>query len=347
VSDHPYDRFLAALTAKGCGVRIGRPGQARARCPSHDDRVASLIVSHAVDRVLVKCHAGCKFRDVIQSIGWREADTFVGPRPTHRQPRQITATYDYLNFAGDLLAQKVRFHPKAFRWRRRDPRNPDRWTWNVRGASVGLYRAPDLIESPQVFVVEGEKAADRLAQLGVVATCGPNGASQWMAEWSVDLWRVGARTLIVLPDNDLPGRQHAERIAESVTSLATSDAIKVKLIELPGLVEGADVFDWLEGHVGLNDLLEIAARASWWQAGAKACERVAKRRRHEGESASIPREATNSSVRNAVTRNAVTRCTYFMGTWHDQIRISVEFELYRMLQRDTVACAAVELQRVK
>ena len=52
----------------------------------------------------------------------------------------------------------------------------------------------------------------------------------------------GNRILVVLPDNDEPGRRHAEKVAKSLWSKAAS----IKVLKLPGLPDKGDVSDWLD-----------------------------------------------------------------------------------------------------
>ena len=58
---------------------VKRTGQSKwlARCPSHDDRTASLAIRELDDgRVLVHCFAGCDVHEVIGSVGLRIEDLF-------------------------------------------------------------------------------------------------------------------------------------------------------------------------------------------------------------------------------------------------------------------------------
>ena len=66
-----------------------------------------------------------------------------------------------------------------------------------------------------MLVVEGEKSVTALTALGLVATCPPSGASLWTEAYSEDLWRAGANVVVVLPDNDQPGREHAKRVVQA------------------------------------------------------------------------------------------------------------------------------------
>ena len=89
-----------------------------------------------------------------------------------------------------------------------------------------------------VYIVEGEKAADALAGLGVVATCSPGGANKWRAEYGKPL--AGA-DVVILPDNDAPGRRHATAVAKALQGIANT----VRILALPGLPEKGDVADWI------------------------------------------------------------------------------------------------------
>ena len=77
------------------------------------------------------------------------------------------------------------------------------------------YRLPELAKAPgrEVFICEGEKRADAVAKLGYLATTASEGAGKWtpeLNEWFKD------RDVYVLPDNDEPGRHHAEQVASNL-----------------------------------------------------------------------------------------------------------------------------------
>jgi putative DNA primase/helicase len=49
-----------------------------ARCPSHDDRHASLSIGRGDDgRALVKCFAGCAFADIVAALRLHPSDLFA------------------------------------------------------------------------------------------------------------------------------------------------------------------------------------------------------------------------------------------------------------------------------
>jgi len=82
-----------------------------ARCPAHDDQRPSLAISKGNDgKVLLYCHAGCKYEDIIKSLNMDVMDT-------NKPNRRIIAEYNYTDEAGKLLFQKIRYEPKDFRCR--------------------------------------------------------------------------------------------------------------------------------------------------------------------------------------------------------------------------------------
>ena len=106
----------------------------------------------------------------------------------------------------------------------------------------------------RVFIVEGEKDVESLARLGIVATCNPGGAGKWRDAYADQL--AGAE-VVVLPDHDKAGRDHAEAVARSLAGKAA----RIRLLELPGLPDKGDVSDWFAqgGTVeAFNNLVEAA-----------------------------------------------------------------------------------------
>lgn len=277
--EHPFDRVVNALrdrgyaAGKGCYVRAVR---ARLRCPNHDDRNPSLVVTRGNDdRALLHCFGGCKVADILARLNLRMADLFRAPRERGLTTKPtIAATYDYYTREGTLIAQKVRLLPKAFRWRRPDPSGRREWLWGLDGLAPGLYRLPELIDCNQVYLCEGEKATDYLWSLGAPATCPPVGASKWDPAWSSDLVAAGCNALVILADHDASGEQHAERVAAAVYGLA----IPVTVVHLPGLQRGADVFDWLNGGHSLADLANVVLEAPYWSPESKEQQRLDRRR---------------------------------------------------------------------
>lgn len=298
-SDDPFELIIGRLRRAGCKVRLVGSDKARAQCPAHRDSRPSLGITRTPDRVLLNCFAGCKPADVVSSLGLRMADLFVRGGPA-REPSQIVAAYDYCDRNGELVAQKIRMNPKAFRWRRRHPTDPDKWIYDLNGVQPGLYRIHALIGIRLVFCLEGEKAADLFRTLDLPACCPPAGASRWTPEWSADLHRAGCRELIVLPDADAAGIKHAERVAATCFDVVVPEnnqPLAVKVVPLPGLSAGTDAYDWLKGGRSVAELLRIVSEAPCWEPGALERARVERKRRLTRERVAKHRRQRQASAR--------------------------------------------------
>jgi len=167
--------------------------------------------------------------------------------------RRIIKTYDYLDESGKLLFQTVRYEPKDFAQRRPDPDNPGQWLWNLDGVEPVLYRLPELIKAPMqdfLIVCEGEKDVDWLCEMGFTATTNPMGAHKWSGEFNK---YFEGRLVAIIPDNDEPGRKHAEQVANSLYGIAA----EIRIVELPGLPDKGDVSDWLDSGHDAHELLEL------------------------------------------------------------------------------------------
>jgi 5S rRNA maturation endonuclease (ribonuclease M5) len=119
-----------------------------------------------------------------------------------------------------------------------------RWTGSTwaKGKPKGPkipYRLSKLIKADEVFVVEGEKCADRLANVGLVATTASEGAGKWTKD--LNQWFAGKR-VFVLPDDDEPGIKHATDVVRHLSGVAR----EVRLVRLSSLPEKGDVADWLD-----------------------------------------------------------------------------------------------------
>lgn len=120
-----------------------------AKCPAHDDRQASLSVSEGDDgRVLLHCHAGCRFEDIAGAAGIPMTDLFAEEiKP--KQRAKIVAEYDYVDEVGELLYQVVRMEPKGFRQRKPESGG---WNWSVKElaeCSTGCQNYPISSLEPQ------------------------------------------------------------------------------------------------------------------------------------------------------------------------------------------------------
>jgi DNA polymerase-1 len=119
------------------------------------------------------------------------------------------------------------------------------------------YRLPEMLaalaKNPKtdVFIPEGEKDAETLAALGLIATTSSEGAtnpkSKKGSNWTPELnkWFAGVQRVFILEDNDEPGRNFAREKAAALAGIVPD----VRIVSFPDVPETEDVSYWLEhGH---------------------------------------------------------------------------------------------------
>ena len=161
----------------------------------------------------------------------------------------VEIAYRYCDEGGAHLFDVVRRPGHKFLQRRADGQ------WTLRGVRRVLYRLPQLLAAPTqviVFICEGEKDADNLAALGFVTTTNPGGAGKWRADYS-ELLR--GRPVVILPDNDVAGIEHAAKVRRALLRVAES----VRVLQLPDLPPKGDVSDWLANGGSADALLELVS----------------------------------------------------------------------------------------
>lgn len=221
-----------------------------ARCPSHDDKHASLSIGEGHNGgIVIKCHAGCVTADVLAAIGLTLKDL----APVVGSGTPTNTVYRYDNAAGEPVFEVVRTPDKRF-WQRL----PGSVKPGLGDTQRCLYRIPDLLKaepSQPIFIVEGEKDVDRLWSVGLAATTSPMGAGKWRqpyTDWLSEHLRD--RYFVILPDNDEPGIKHADEVLHSLQHAG----LKVREKRLPHLRPHGDVSDWLSNGGSPSELVEIA-----------------------------------------------------------------------------------------
>jgi putative DNA primase/helicase len=216
-----------------------------AKCPAHDDHEPSLSLSDGHDgRLLVHCHAGCEQRDVVEALKvqglWPDVE---------KHQHRIVATYDYTDEHGVVLYQVVRYQPKTFR--QRYPDGAGSWTWRKHSRQV-LYHLREVLENPIVFLVEGERDVETLRNHGFVATTNAGGArAQWLPSFT-DALRD--HEVILIPDNDVAGRERVLRIARALTGSVAK--LVILTLDDPGVKDVSDWFDAGHSEVELVAMLD-------------------------------------------------------------------------------------------
>jgi len=162
-----------------------------------------------------------------------------GQADTVRPQEWLASAYDYIDQYGEIRYQVLRYEPKTFRQRSRG--SDGQWRNSMEGIEALPYHLPDILARPDdpIFIVEGEKACDALRKTGLLVTTSHGGAGNWKPE--LDQW-FSDRRIIILPDNDDAGFNHAEKIARRLHGSAEA----LKIVRLPNLAPKGDIVDWLD-----------------------------------------------------------------------------------------------------
>jgi DNA polymerase I-like protein with 3'-5' exonuclease and polymerase domains len=137
------------------------------------------------------------------------------------------------------------------------------------------YRLPEMLEAltknpkADVFIPEGEKDAETLAALGLIATTSSEGAtnpkskkgSNWMAE--LNKWFAGVQRVFILEDNDEPGRNFAREKAGALAGIISD----IRIVSFPDVPETEDVTYWLEHGHTKDELLARCESAPPYSSG--------------------------------------------------------------------------------
>lgn len=202
------------------------------------------------------------------------ADKKTAPKNTEYQPAWVRngdiytkgertfvleKIYDYVDKNGEVLHQTIRFawtnedgeqRAKDFRQRRRPLKGEkaavDGWIYTLEGMEPVLYRLPEILAADAntpIFFVEGEKDADTLKSLGLVATTVPMGAGKWRPSYAKAL---EGKWVVVLGDNDEPGRKHVTKVCKELNDVADRLGAIYLAAVWPGCPDKGDITDWLD-----------------------------------------------------------------------------------------------------
>lgn len=264
----PFSRIVQAL-----GDRVVRPTSrgVRAKCPGHDDHDPSLDVDRGDDgRVLLNCRSqGCTPESIVAALDLKMADLFVSANvllphaqpmakkeptryPTPQALAEAAARFKEGTLDGTFLYRDRNGKPVFGVVRVRQSNGekaipqfrPDAEAW-VFGGPKGprpLFRLPELLaaapDAPVQFF-EGEQKAELAASLGFTATSCSQGAGKARHH---DFATLLGRIVVVFPDNDEIGRDHAADIARRAHA---AGARSVSVARLPNLPDKGDIVDFV------------------------------------------------------------------------------------------------------
>ncbi|MCL2330198.1 MAG: DUF3987 domain-containing protein [Phycisphaerae bacterium] len=272
----PIELVLSKLSgAKRCGQGW------QAQCPAHEDRRPSLSISEGEGgRALVHCHAGCTAEAIVAAIGLTMANLMPESRTTARSystsarkhtakaPAQLSAifatadeamaelvrqyglpaaTWTYQNAESESVGVIARWNTNKGKKIRPVSKTPAGWIIGGMPEPRSLYRLPELLARPDepIYICEGEKCCDALAELGLLATTSSHGSkSAGKADWTP----LAGRDVVILPDNDEAGEKYATEVVAILAKLTSVPCLRVVRLygAWPNLPKAGDIADVVE-----------------------------------------------------------------------------------------------------
>jgi len=264
-------------TTLGNAKKVGNGYLASCPVPSHGqgngDKHPSLSITESSDgNYLFKCHGGCDQHTVFNTIkdmgllpalpqqDRPEYLSSIKPLPYIQTPT-FQQEWHYTDEDGVSLFVKQRFKTndtkgKTYKTLRVMPDNSR--VGKLGDCRIVPYKLPDLQQATAagrvVYITEGEKAADALGSLKVVATTSHAGSGNWSPE--LNQYFTGANVVIV-PDNDVSGWSYATKVVEALLPVAKS----VRVLDLELKHPKEDAFEWVNKYGGDRETLASSARA--------------------------------------------------------------------------------------
>ena len=261
--------------ALGNAKRVGKGWLASCPLPTHGqghgDKNPSLSISDGDDgKPLFKCHSGCDQQELFAAIRdygllpdleIRDPLASIKPLPALQAP-VLEHEWVYVDEYGDPLFVKQRFKTgttKGKDYRQARINKDGSKSYSLGDCRIVPYRLPELLNAKTagraIYLVEGEKAADALVEIGAIATSAHNGSGSWPKE--ITQYFAGA-TVVMLPDNDLAGWKYARLVAAALIPVVKS----LRIADLPLSKPTDDAWEWVHEYGGTRqELAELAKQA--------------------------------------------------------------------------------------
>lgn len=277
---------IAAALGHGKESRLGDGGW-KTICPAHDDKTASLSVKDVRGKILVRCHGNCSQESVIQALQemdlWPKTERKASWTPICPVPEGVNPpskdfkhpklglpvrVWTYRTFDSELIGYIYRFEdsngktliPLAYC---KSDDGKHEWRWKSFEKPRPLYGLDRLAKHPdrKIAIFEGEKAADAAQRIfpNYVCISWPGGSK---AIRYVDLTPLNGRDVSLWPDNDKPGFDAMNLLAEIVLA---DLSLKCKMVDVPeALPKGWDVADAMPEKLNL-DLVSMLTSAKLYE----------------------------------------------------------------------------------
>jgi DNA polymerase I-like protein with 3'-5' exonuclease and polymerase domains len=228
-------------------------------CPAHASVSGESLGVKLSDegKVLITCRAGCETDEVLRALDLTYADLYLtnGHKTTHKkkEPRKASfdgaiAMYQYVSPNEEPVSRSVRFPDKNGKKvvRQAYYRDGDWWWDKPEGFNPVPYDLHllmrGLLAGETIYIFEGEPDAHAAQEMGLVATTNPGGAGKFAEELVPHFYGAD---VVIAPDDDGPGIEHAEDVATKLHGMARSVKLLSPLPNPEGKI-GFDFRDWVE-----------------------------------------------------------------------------------------------------
>ena len=263
----------AEQIAKTLGNAKKANGQWVASCPvpSHGkgngDKNPSLSIHIGDDgKPLFHCHGGCSQEEVFNTIKDRNLlpelterpDPLANIKPIPKVEFQQEWIYTDEDRQPVFVKQRLKVGDSGKTYRLYKIDEHGRKQSSLGDARIVPYNLPALLDAKtagrNIFLVEGEKAADAIKSIGMIATTAHTGAGSWPQ--AITEYFAGAQ-VIILPDNDVAGWGYAYKAAEAILPIVKS----LKVVDLGLQGQGDDAYEFIE-EGGSRDKLVALVKAA-------------------------------------------------------------------------------------
>jgi len=264
----------AEQIAKTLGNAKKANGQWVASCPvpSHGkgngDKNPSLSIHIGDDgKPLFHCHGGCSQEEVFNTIKDRNLlpelterpDPLANIKPIPKVEFQQEWIYTDEDRQPVFVKQRLKVGDTGKTYRLYKIDEAGRKQSSLSDARIVPYNLPALLDAKtagrNIFLVEGEKAADAIKSIGMIATTAHTGAGSWPA--AITEYFAGAQ-VIILPDNDVAGWGYAYKAAEAILPIVKS----LKVVDLGLQGQGDDAYEFIEEGGSRDKLVALVKAAS-------------------------------------------------------------------------------------
>ena len=225
-----------------------------AKCPCHADKKPSLSITAKEDKILLHCFAGCKTEDIVNKLGLNMQDLFQ-EKKEESKILKIVAEYVYRDENNNPLYKVVRFYPKSFTQAKYVN---GEWVFKMNDVRYVLYNLQNVMNSDVIYFVEGEKDADNLNKIGLVATTTIGGASGFNKHKEEYIKFLENKKVYIIPDNDITGNKYAQNVYKALKGISKDVKILNLANKVMDLKEKEDISDVLNryGKEKTIDILE-------------------------------------------------------------------------------------------